>query len=47
MLIVTTPGENEIIRDVAIYDNMIAWARGLDPSTAAVHDSVLEWRTLP
>jgi len=47
MLIVTTPGENEIIRDVAIYDNMIAWARDLDPSTATVHDSVLEWRTLP
>lgn len=47
MLIVTTPGDNEIIRDVAIHDNMIAWARDLDPFTAAVHDSVLEWRTLP
>ena len=47
MLTVATPGENETIRDVAIYDNMIAWARDLDPSTAAVHDSVLEWRTLP
>lgn len=46
MLIVTTLGDNEIIRDVVIHDNMIAWARDLDPSTAAVHDSVLEWRTL-
>ena len=46
MLIVTTPGDNEIIRDVAIQDNMIAWASDLDPFTAAVHDSILEWRTL-
>ncbi len=47
MLIVTTPSDNEIIRDVAIHDNLIAWVRDLDPFTAAVHDSVLEWRTLP
>lgn len=47
MLLVATPGANETIKGVAIYDNTIAWCRDLDFEHSAPHDTLLEWRTLP
>jgi hypothetical protein len=46
LLLVTTPGENQDIKDVAIHGNTIAWSLILDFEHAPPQDSLLVWGTL-
>jgi hypothetical protein len=47
MVRVVTPGQNEAIESVVVYNNVVAWLRNLDFAHAMPHDNLLEWRTLP
>lgn len=46
LLLVTTPGENQDITEVAIHGNTIAWSLNLDFEHSTPHDSLLVWGTL-